>query len=151
MAGTKLSADLCKELQNIGTPMIKTKGTALFQAGQCADGAFLVRSGRVRLSSDHSPLYPGRSIGPGSVVGLPATFSGEPYSLTAMAECNCRLDFIPRARLLDLLRCNPAVGFHVVRILSEEIFQMRKAAKKMPGRTKSRLNRKGSKARDCRQ
>jgi len=74
-------------------------------------------------------------MGPGHVIGLPATFSGEPYSLTAKAERNCHLDFIPRDKLLDLLRFNPEVGFQVVRILSEEIFQMRKAAQELPWRS----------------
>ena len=142
MAGTRLSHDLYSKLQNVATPMFKAKDSTLFQAGQPAEGAFLVRSGRVRMSLDRSPLYPTRSIGPGNVIGLPATFSGEPYSLTAKAERNCRLDFIPRERLLDLLRCNPEVGFHVVRVLSEEIFQMRKAARDMPRRTKSRPKRR---------
>jgi len=80
------------------------------------------------MSLGHSLLYPARSLGAGNIIGLPATFSGEPYSLTAKAERDCRLDFIPRARLLDLLRDNPKVGFQIVRMLSEEIFQMRKAA-----------------------
>ena len=142
MGRTRLSPELYSKLQNVATPMFKAKDTILFQAGQPADGAFLVRSGRVRMSLDQSPLYPTRSMGPGNVIGLPATFSGEPYSLTAKAERNCQLDFIPRGRLLDLLRCNPEVGFHVVRVLSEEIFQMRKAAKDMPRPTKARPNRK---------
>jgi len=146
MAGTRLSPDLYSKLQSVATPMFKAKDSTLFQAGQAAEGAFLVRSGRVRMSLDNSPLYPTRSIGPGNVIGLPATFSGEPYSLTAKAERNCRLDFIPRERLLDLLRCNPEVGFHVVRALSEEISQMRKAARDMPRRTKSKPKRRGPNA-----
>jgi CRP-like cAMP-binding protein len=141
-----LSPDVLSRLQNIATPMVKTNGSTLFQAGDPADGAFLVRSGRVRMSLDKSPLYPSRAIGAGSIIGLPATFSGEPYSLTAKAECNCRLDFIPRDRLLDLLRSNPEVGFHVVRILSEEIFQMRKAAKNIPGQSRSKPRRPASAA-----
>ena len=146
MGRTRVSPDIYNALQAVATPMFKAKESTLFQAGQPADGAFLVRSGRIRMSLDHSPLYPARCMGPGSIIGLPATFSGEPYSLTAKAERNCRLDFIPRERLLDLLRCNPEVGFQVVRILSEEIFQMRKAAKQMPQMTKSRRNRKRPKA-----
>jgi len=38
------------------------------------------------------------------------------------------LPLVPRRKLLDLLRRNPEVGYHIVRILSEEILQMRKAA-----------------------
>ena len=99
---------------------------------------------RLRMSLDQSPLYPSRAVGAGNIIGLPATFSGEPYSLTAKAECNCRLNFIPRERLLDLLQSNPEVGFQVVRILSEEIFQMRKVAKNMPRKVRVNPGRNGS-------
>jgi hypothetical protein len=42
-------------------------------------------------------------------------------SLTA----SCRLNFIPRARLLNLFRQDPHVGYQIVRILSEAIADMR--------------------------
>lgn len=71
---------------------------------------------------DKSKAYPARTLGSGSVISLPATFSGEPYSLTDEAKRDCRLYFVPRRKLLDLLRRNPEVGFHIVRILCEEIF-----------------------------
>ena len=122
---------LRKRLQLVARPMRKPKGAVLFQGGQPCRGAFLIRSGRVELSLEGaSHLYPARIVGAGSVVGLPAAFSGEPYSLTAKAKTACRLDFIPRAKLLDLIRRNPRPAFDVVRLLSEEIFQMRNVAKR---------------------
>ena len=122
----KLSADLYRQLSTAAKPVTKRKGTVLFRAGQPGTGAFLIRSGQVRMSLGSNPLlYPSRIVGSGSVIGLPATFSGEPYSLTAKAEEDCCLDFIPRRKLVDLLRRNPKVGCQIVRILSEEISQMR--------------------------
>ena len=107
--------------------MLKDKGTVLFQMGQPCRGAFLIRSGQVQLSMDTaSSLYPARTVGSGFVVGLPATFSGEPYSLTAEAKTRCRLEFIPRQKLLSLLHQNPDAGFQILRLLSEEIFHIRK-------------------------
>lgn len=138
MLGTKLSPDVYSELRKAARPVFKAQGSILFRTGQPARGAFLVCSGRVRMNLAHSPLYPTRCLGPGSVIGLPATFSGEPYSLTAKADCDCQLNFIPRARLLELLRRNPTVGFQIVRILSEEIFQMRKDVKLNSGRNLSK-------------
>lgn len=129
MPGIRLSSDLCDELSNAAKSIVKRKGTLLFRAGQPGKGAFVIRNGRVRMSLGNNPhLYSSRTLGPGIVIGLPATFSGEPYSLTAEAESDCHLDFIPRAKLLNLLRSNPTVGFQIVRVLSEEIFQMRKGA-----------------------
>jgi CRP-like cAMP-binding protein len=123
----KFSSTFYKELHDAAKSIVKRKGRILFHTGQPVRGAFLVRSGRVKMTLDHSRLYPSRSLGRGSIIGLPATFSGEPYSLTAKAECDCTLDFIPRARLLDLLRRKPKLGFPLVRMLGEEISQMRKA------------------------
>ena len=134
MRGNLLSPDLASELRRIATPILTAKGCTLFRAGQPVRGSFLVLRGRVRMSLGRSRLYPSRAVGAGNVIGLPATFSGEPYSLTAKAERDCRLAFIPRARLLDLLRRNPKVGFQIVRMLSEEIFQMRKDARIKPRR-----------------
>lgn len=128
MAATKLSTGLYSELRNAGTPIFKRKGSVLFRVGQPVRGAYLIRSGQVKMKLEHAGLYPSRTVGSGSVIGLPATFSGEPYSLTAEAKMDCNLDFIPRARLLSLLRRNPRLGFQIVRMLSEEIFQMRKTA-----------------------
>jgi CRP-like cAMP-binding protein len=130
MPEKKISPNLRKELRAIATPVHKPKGTTLFRAGRPGRGAFLIRSGQVRLTlGGGTGLYPSRILGSGAMIGLPATFSGEPYSLTAEVARDCRLDFVPRRMLLNLLRRNPQAGFQIVRMLSEEIFQMRKAAK----------------------
>lgn len=120
---------LQKQLESVATFVHKPKGTVLFRTGHPCRGAFLIRRGRVELSLDGaSHLYPTRVVGAGRLIGLPATFSGEPYSLTAETKSMCDLDFIPRGKLLAVLRRNPRSGFEIVKLLSEEIFQMRKAA-----------------------
>jgi CRP-like cAMP-binding protein len=130
MPGKRLSPTLRKELRSVSTPFVRSEGAILFRAGRPGRGAFLIRTGQVKLTLDGcAGLYPTRILRSGAVIGLPAAFSGEPYSLTAEAAKDCLLDFIPRRNLLNLLRQNPEIGFQIVRILSEEIFQMRKAAK----------------------
>lgn len=127
MSRKTLPLEVRRQLQEIATPVLKDKGTVLFQMGQPCRGAFLIRSGQVQLSMDTaSSLYPARTVGSGFVVGLPATFSGEPYSLTAEAKTRCHLEFIPRQKLLSLLHQNPGAGFQILRLLSEEIFHIRK-------------------------
>ncbi len=127
MSRKTLPLEVCKQLNAIATPVLKDKGTILFQMGQQCRGAFLIRSGQVQLSMDTaSSLYPARTLGPGFIVGLPATFSGERYSLTAEAKSRCHLEFIPRKKLLSLLQQNPDAGFQILRLLSEEIFYIRK-------------------------
>ena len=130
MPGTKLSAELSKELRASSRSLKKKKGAVLFRAGTRARGAFLVRAGRLKLQLQGAAgLYPTRTLGPGSVIGLPATVSGEPYSLTAEATQDCELDFISRKELLALLRRNTTAAMQILQILSEEIYQMRNAAK----------------------
>ena len=131
MSAKALPLEVRKQLHAVATPVRKDKGTILFRAGQPCRGAFLIRSGQVKLSLDDiSRLYPSRTVGSGVVIGLPATFSDEPYSLTAEVKNTCRLDFISRQKLLKLLRQNSQAGFQILRLLSEEIFQMRKAVKR---------------------
>jgi|SRR5579872_2175055 CRP-like cAMP-binding protein len=131
MAARTLSLDVRKQLHEIARPVVADKGEVLFRSGQVCEGAFLIQSGQVKLSLDTiSNSYPPRTVSSGFVVGLPASFSGEPYSLTAEAKTACRLDFISRRSLLKALHENPKAGFEIVRILSDEIFKMRKAAKK---------------------
>lgn len=126
MATTTFSNDLFEQLSGIATPAHERQGAILFRAGDQARGAFIIRKGQVRLSLGENPsLYPSRILGPGHVIGLPATFSGEPYSLTAEATEDCELDFIPQKQFLELLKRQPTIGCQVVRMLSEEISDMR--------------------------
>lgn len=131
MSRIELSPSIQSELAAIATRLSEHAGTVLFHAGEPGRGAFLIRSGKIRMSLDGgSGLYPARLLREGSLIGLPASFSGEPYSLTAEAVQDSDLDFIPRSKLLDLLQRDPRTGYEIVRILSEEIFQMRKLAHK---------------------
>jgi CRP-like cAMP-binding protein len=131
MARKKLPIALRKALSALATTIHKPKNAVLFRVGQPCRGAFLIRSGEVKLSLDEAAhLYRTRTVRSGFIIGLPAVFSGEPYSLTAQTKTACKLDFVPRKKLLALLRQNPEVGFDIVRLLSNEIHQMRTVAKR---------------------
>jgi CRP-like cAMP-binding protein len=142
MTAPKFSSSINNQLQAIGEPVLKPKGTVLLREGQPGGGAFLIKSGSVNMTLAANPkLYPSRRLGCGRVIGLPATFSGEPYSLTAECATNCRLYFIPRQNLLELIQHDPSAGFQIVRILSDEIFQMRKSAGRVPKKTHGKARR----------
>ena len=130
MPGTKISPELNKALQSAAKAVKKKEGALLFRAGAQARGVYLVKSGRVRLQLEGAGgLYPTRTLGPGAIVGIPATVSGEPYSLTAEAVEDCELAFISRKQLLALLRENTTAALQILQILSEEIYQMRNTAR----------------------
>ena len=138
MTRKRLPLGLRQQLQSVSRPERKERGAVLFRTGQPCRGAFLLRSGQVELSLERaSHLYPARVMGAGAVIGLPAAFSGEPYSLAAQTKTACRLDFIPRGELLDILRRNPKAGFDIVRMLSEEIYEMRNVVKRRLGKLES--------------
>ena len=87
---------------------------------------FLIRKGKVRLDLDGTSIA-SRTLGPGSLLGLPATLNQKPYSLTATAIEDCRLDFIDRDAVLQLLRENTFVCFQALQVLGTEITDMRRA------------------------
>lgn len=130
--GTNLipSPELKAELEQLATIIFKSKGAILFRRGEDVSGVFLIRSGRVSLALDcETPLYPARILGPGAIAGLPATVSGNPYSLTAKVVDDAELAFVPRDAVLDCLRNNPTLCFQVMDMLSGEISDIRSAFK----------------------
>lgn len=126
----RLPSDVVRRLQKIALRVRKPEGAVLFREGERCRGAFLIRSGRIRLIFDGSDnFYSPRILGPGRIVGLPATLSGGAYTLTAEVAADARVDWIPRQKLVTFLRQNPEVGGTILRLLSEEISRMRNAVK----------------------
>jgi CRP-like cAMP-binding protein len=124
------SPELKAELEQRATVVFKAKGAILFRRGEDVSGVFLIRSGRVSLALDcETPLYPARILGPGAIAGLPATVSGNPYSLTAKVVEDAELAFVPRDAVLECLRNNPTLCFQVMDMLSGEISDIRSAFK----------------------
>jgi CRP-like cAMP-binding protein len=124
------ASDLETELGRLGSTVFKAKGTILFARGDEVSGAFLIRSGQISLGLDYeTPVYPARILGPGAIIGLPATVSGNPYSLTAQAVEDSELTFVPRDSLLECLKDDPLLGFRVIDILGCEISNIRSAFK----------------------
>lgn len=124
------ASDLETKLERLGSIVFKAKGTILFARGDEVSGVFLIRSGQISLGLDYeTPVYPARILGPGSIIGLPATVSGNPYSLTARAVEDSELTFVPRDSLLECLKNDPLFGFRVIDILGHEISNIRSAFK----------------------
>jgi CRP-like cAMP-binding protein len=128
MANFVVSGELKARLEEMASPCAKPAGTTLFQRGDEVAGVFLIEQGKVKLTLDgHSNGYAARKLGPGAVLGLPATLSGSSYSLTAEVVEDAQFAFIPRERMLEFLRMNPLLCFQVTQVLSEELFEMRAA------------------------
>ena len=126
-----VSADLRERLEAIASTVQKPRGCTLFRRGDESFGVFIIQEGRVALSvGTIEGASPTRSLGPGCIIGVPGTLSGEGYSLTARTINDCKLAFIPRETLLDFLRRNPQHCFQLVEMLSKEISEMRVTAQR---------------------
>jgi len=126
-----VSPELREQLLRLATCTSKPKGTVLFRHGDAVRGLFLIRSGKVSLALDGAnAAFPSRILGAGSVVGLPATVAGSPYSLTAQVIEDAELAFVSRDAVVDCLRQNPDLCFEVMDMLSGEISGTRSALKR---------------------
>ena len=128
MANFIVSGELRDRLEHMASECAKPAGTILFRRGDDVAGIFLIEKGKVKLTLDgHSNCYAARKLGPGAVIGLPATLSGSSYSLTAEVIEDAQLGFISRDAILEFLRNNPLLCFQVTQVLSEELSEMRAA------------------------
>jgi len=124
--------ELAAELDRVASKVSVRKGTALFHCGDVLSGVFVVRKGAVTLSvNGGNSIYPPRIAGPGEIVGLPATLTGQ-YSLTAVASEDAELGFVAGPQVMQMLECSPPLCMIAMRLMSEEIARVRTALKETP-------------------
>jgi CRP-like cAMP-binding protein len=118
-----LSHDLWEALHGIKSIRVYPKGTKLFQQGSEVNGVYVVESGLVRvlLPTAQSRLQLLEVAGPGTILGLSESMSGERYRVTAEAADHTTVAFIPRDSFVDFLRDHCDFCMQVVRLLSEDL------------------------------
>ncbi len=97
------SGDLISCLEAVGIVEQVPPQYVLFREDDDSVGVFLVRKGKVRMSVPNFPKLD-RVFTENSLLGLPATFTGHPYSLTAVTVSDCDIVRIPREQFLQLMR-----------------------------------------------
>ena len=123
-----LIRELAETLDTMASSHSCRTGEVLFRQGQPGDGVLVLRQGKVRLSAgspgaDNRLSY--RVVGPGYVLGLPALFTGRPYSLTAEALEECAFGFVDRERALQLIRNRLDLCFQAADLLAQEVRSLR--------------------------
>jgi CRP-like cAMP-binding protein len=98
--------------------------TVLFRQGESAKELLLVLEGEIALTPDASEPTLCRVAGPGSVLGLPATLSDNPYGFTAVAVESCKIAIVSRKRSLEALREDTETAMYMVQMLAQEISEM---------------------------
>ena len=116
----KVSARLKSLLLGAGTLETHPSKHCLFRTDQETAGVYLVVKGRVCLSLPDLPKLD-RTFTPGSLLGLPATFTGNAYSLDAISATEVEVLHVERTAFLDLMACQPEFCREAANILSREV------------------------------
>jgi CRP/FNR family transcriptional regulator, polysaccharide utilization system transcription regulator len=119
----KPSPDLFNALRATRRVQNFAAGSTLFCQGSAVRGVYLVEGGEVRvlLTAGQSRRQLLEVAGPGDILGLSESMCGETYRITAEANADTSVVFIPRQELVAFLRENVDFCLQVVRILSEDL------------------------------
>ena len=117
-----LSPDVLKSFSAGSRPGTYPGGALLFVEGQLPRGAFVLCSGKVKLSttSRDGKVLILKVAEAGEVLGLSATISGTCYELTAETAGPCHVNFVERDALLRLMERSGEMGVHAAQALSKE-------------------------------
>ncbi len=102
---------------------------ALFRQGDPPVGLYIFHQGMVTLSmiSDNGQSLFAVQALPGSLLGLPALISDQPYSLTATARAGAHVTFISRDKFTWLMLSNPQLSSRILQVLAAEVRSARRA------------------------
>jgi len=98
-------------------------GALLFVEGQVPRGAYVLCSGRAKLSttSRDGKVLILKYAEAGEVLGLSAVLSGQPLELTAETAGPCQVNFIEREALIQRIEESGELGLHSSQALSREL------------------------------
>jgi len=136
----------------LGRVIVVPAGEVIFRQGSTAMGIYLILEGGARLSmpdgSGAEISFGSRTVGAGSVLGLPAVLCSIPYVFTARAIERCRISFIEAARLNEFLRERTEICMQVVQMMSRELSAMNEASDSLKTCTKTSCSMSGA-CRSC--
>jgi CRP/FNR family transcriptional regulator, cyclic AMP receptor protein len=118
----RFSTPVSRAVDLVSHHTVMPAGAILFLEGQSPRGAFILCSGKVKLSttSKEGKVLILKQAEAGEVLGLSAVVSGTNYEMTAETAAACQLNFIGRADLMTLLQNESEVGMHAALWLSRE-------------------------------
>jgi len=101
----------------------------LFMQDDPPVGLYILRNGAARLTMDSPEGKPIVSVKApeGSLLGLPGVLANQPYTLTAMADADAVVGFIPRDEFIALMQSEPTVALKILAVLAAEVRSARRA------------------------
>ena len=126
--------ELAEEIVKSSAPIPFKGGETLFKQGDLPGHAYFVKTGEVTLTMRMSDDTEWRiQAGEGSILGLPAIISNEPYSLNATVSRDSDICRISRENFHQLMQENPRFCCNVVQILAGEVLAARSALSRLLG------------------
>ncbi len=113
-----------------GQAMRIPKSALIFDAGEKADGVYIVRSGcvNVQLLNHNQTAVWSRNVSDYGILGLPSAVGHHPHHVRALASQNTELIFVDASTLADLIQREPKLGAQVLMSISEELSDLRRKA-----------------------
>jgi CRP/FNR family transcriptional regulator len=117
-----LSEELVRSFSSSSHLTTYPGGAILFVEGQMPRGAFVLCSGKVKLSttSKEGKVLILKIVEAGEIIALSAVISGEPYELTAETLEPCLVNFVDRDGLLRLMERSGELGLRSAQAVSHE-------------------------------
>ena len=121
--GVELSEKSFRALERLAERRHGVPGECIFNEESPAKGAFLVRSGRIKmcLTGHAERCMILQMASAGEMLGLGASIANQGYEMTAECVTHCELLFIPRERLLQALETNLDLCVEIVSLLSGDL------------------------------
>ncbi len=125
--------DLALEIEAKSTPYSPETDRILFRQGDPPTLLYFLKKGEITLTmhSGDQELMRVRAR-PGSLIGLPAVVSNEPYSLTARASLDAEIRQLTPEDFDNLVQSRPRFCVDVLKILASETRSVRKALVDFP-------------------
>lgn len=129
------------EKRSISVPCLK--GQMLFKQGEAPKGLYVLKSGKATLvmKSENGVEVMKLTIGPGSLLGVPAIVTKEPYTLSAKASLGSEVGFVELSDFEDLMGAEPSLFPLVLAVLAEEVRAARIAFTGIVAKLRSRPSR----------
>jgi CRP-like cAMP-binding protein len=121
--------ELIRVLETRAVPLACDADRLLFNQDDPPSGVYLVHEGSATLTmnaKDGANIFSIPTM-PGSLLGLPALISNQPYSLTAIAHAGARVSFVARADFFALMQADPLLSLKMLQVLAAEVRTARQA------------------------